>query len=360
MRRAALPFTVGLLVVLAGAWATIAAQDAAQPTRRVSGTAAADNPVVATIDGYAVRLSDLDQRWRDQDPGSFAHVQQEQYESRRRALESIIGAYLVEQEAARRGTTVERLLENELPKHMPTPSEAQILEAYTNSGLGAQGISLGDARESLTEALNRQQSKSAALTRYFDVLRAAARDLTVTFDAPRQPIPMAPTDRVLGADDAVVTLVEYGDFQCPFCRATTPVIKRLMAEHKGRLRLVWKDSPLPNHPDARPAAEAARCAADQGKFWDYHDKLYDNQKSLSKGKLKDYAKQVKLDQAAFEACVNGGTHAKAVQSAVDEAAKMGVTATPTIFVNGRMVVGALPYDAFERIVQDELARAAAR
>ena len=120
---------------------------------------------------------------------------------------------------------------------------------------------------------------------------------------------MEPTDRVLGADEAVVTLVEYGDFQCPFCRATTPVIKRLMAEHKGRLRLVWKDSPLPSHPDARPAAEAARCAADQGKFWDYHDKLFDNQKSLNKGKLRDYAKQVKLDQAAFDSCVNGGTHA---------------------------------------------------
>jgi protein-disulfide isomerase len=363
VRRTLLPVTTGplvVLVVLVGASATIAAQDAARQPGRATSAAAADNPVIATIDGYAIRLKDLDQRWRDQDPGSFAHVQQEQYESRRRALDSIIGLYLVEQEAARRGTTVDKLLENELPKRMATPSEAQILEAYTASGLSAQGISLGDARESLTEAWSRQQNKSAALARYLDELRSAARDLNVAFDAPRQPIPMAPTDRILGADDAVVTLVEYGDFQCPFCRATTPVIKRLMAEHKGRLRLVWKDSPLPSHPDARPAAEAARCAADQGKFWDYHDKLYDNQKSLSKGKLKDYAKQVKLDQAAFESCVNAGTHAKAIQTAVDEAAKMGVTATPTIFINGRMVVGALPYDAFERIVQDELARASVK
>ena len=349
-----------VLVVLIAASPTIAGQDAAQQPTRGTTAAAADNPVVATIDGYAIRLKELDQRWRDQVPGSFAHVQQEQYESRRRALDSMIGAYLLEQEAARRGTTVEKLLENELPKRMATPSEAQILEAYAASKLSSQGISLGDARESLTEALSRQQNKSTALARYLDELRSTARNLIVAFDAPRQPVRVAPTDRVLGADDAVVTLVEYGDFQCPFCRATTPVIKRLMAEHKGRLRLVWKDSPLPGHSDARPAAEAARCAADQGKFWDYHDKLYDNQKSLSKGKLKDYAKQVKLDQAAFESCVNAGTHAKAVETAVDEAAQMGVTATPTIFINGRMVVGALPYDTFERIIQDELSRASVK
>ena len=354
--RRALPFAaVGLLAV---ASTTITAQNAAQePGRATSAGPAVGNPVVATIDGYAIRMNDLDQRWRDEDPGSFAHVQQEQYESRRRALDSILGTYLLEQEAKRRGTTVDKLLESELSRLVPTPSEAQILEAYTASRLAAQGISLGDARESLTEALSRQQNQSAALAQYLDELRSAARGLNVAFDAPRQPIPVATTDRILGADDAVVTLVEYGDFECPFCRAATPVIKRLMAEHKGRLRLVWKDSPLPSHPDARPAAEAARCAADQGKFWDYHDKLFDNQKSLSKGRLRDYAKQLKLDQRAFESCVNGGTHAKGVQAAVDEATTMGVTATPTIFINGRMVVGALPYDAFERIIQDELARA---
>jgi protein-disulfide isomerase len=137
-----------------------------------------------------------------------------------------------------------------------------------------------------------------------------------------------------------------------------PVLKRLLAEHRTDVRLVWKDFPLDGHPDARPAAEAARCAADQGKFWEYHDKLFANQQSLGRNRLKEYAKQVKVDSAAFATCLDKAAHRHDVEQALSEAASHGVAATPTVFINGRLVVGAVPYETYEAIVREELARPA--
>lgn len=325
-------------------------------THGVSTQQATNDPVVAVIDGQTLRLSEVDARWREQDAGSFAYLQQEQYEARRRALDSIIGAYVLEREASRRGISVQKLLDQELPKRMPSVSEAEVLDAYSRAGLAAQGVSVDQARDSIVQMLEKRRSRTDALSRYLDELRSAARNISITFDAPRQRIPVLPTDRSTGKAEARVEVVEFGDFQCPICRTMVPVLKRLRAEHKDDVRLVWKDFPLDGHPDARPAAEAARCAADQGKFWEYHDKLFDNQQSLGKGRLKDYAKQVKLEPTAFATCLDKSTHTKDVESALAEATEHGVSATPTVFINGRLVVGAVPYETYERIIREELSR----
>ncbi len=320
---------------------------------------AGDDPVVATIDGQAVRLSDLDSRWREQDPGTFARLQQEQYEGRRRALDSIIAVHLLEAEAARRHLTVDKLLDEELPKRMPPVSDADILEAYARSGAEAQGVSLDQVRDTLVQNIERQRSRTTALVRYLDELRGAAQGITTRYDAPRQTIPVLSSDRTKGAPGSRVDIVEFGDFQCPICLSVEPALKRLQTEHRNEIRFVWKDFPLQGHPDARPAAEAARCAADQGKFWEYHDKLFANQQSLGKSRLKDYAKQLKLDASAFGSCVDRGTHRSDVERSLEEAAAHGVEATPTVFINGRLVVGAVPYETYERIVEEELSRSGA-
>ena len=322
----------------------------------VSAQSVADDPVVATIDGRPIHLSEIDVRWREQDAGSFAHIQQEQYEARRRALDSIVGVYLLDAESRRRGMSVQKLLDQELEKRMPSASEAEIMEAYARSGLAAQGVSLDQARDSLGEAIEKRRNRGEALARYLDELRRTAVGVSISFAAPRQTIPVLPTDRTAGKPSARVEIVEFGDFQCPICRSMVPVLKRLQAAHADDVRFVWKDLPLQGHPDARPAAEAARCAADQGKFWEYHDKLFDNQQSLGKSRLKDYAKQLKLDTGTFAACLDKATHGKDVERALEEAEGYGVTATPTVFINGRLVVGAVPYDTYDRIVREELSR----
>jgi protein-disulfide isomerase len=123
------------------------------------------------------------------------------------------------------------------------------------------------------------------------------------------------------------------------------------------VKFVWKDFPLTSiHPEAVKASEAARCAGDQGKYWEYHDVLFANQRALQVAELKKYAAELRLDTAAFDRCLDSGTHAAKVQSGLQEATRLGLSSTPSIFINGRLVMGAQPFEAFQAVIDDELAR----
>jgi protein-disulfide isomerase len=136
------------------------------------------------------------------------------------------------------------------------------------------------------------------------------------------------------------------------------VLGQVLAEFKDRARLVYKDFPLPFHAGARPAAEAARCAGDQGQFWPYHDLLFLAQPAFSRDDLAGYAERLKLDRGAFVACLDGGTHRDAVSADLAEGRALGVTGTPTFFVNGRKLVGAQPLEVFREAIEQALADAA--
>ena len=154
-----------------------------------------------------------------------------------------------------------------------------------------------------------------------------------------------------------MTIVEFSDFQCPFCKQVVPTLTQVRSRYGEKVKLVYRDFPIDGlHPQARKAAEAARCAQDQGKFWDYHDALFANAPKLSLGQLKTYAQQVGLDLPSFERCLASGTHAAAVQKSVDEGIRLGVTGTPAFFINGEFVSGAQPVESFARVIERELAR----
>ena len=132
-----------------------------------------------------------------------------------------------------------------------------------------------------------------------------------------------------------------------------------MERYAGKVRLAYRDYPLENiHPLARRAAEAAQCARDGGKFWEYHDVLFAQSPKLAPDDLKRYAREVGLEAEKFDACLAGGTHKAAVQKDIDEATRLGINGTPAFFINGRMLTGAQPVEAFARIIDDELARTA--
>lgn len=163
-----------------------------------------------------------------------------------------------------------------------------------------------------------------------------------------------------GPATAPVTIVEWSDYECPFCKAAQPVLEQLRAEFPEKLRIVFKDFPLRSHERAVPAAMAARCAGDQGWYWAYHELLFVGQPALSRDDLLSYAKRLDLDAPRFTECLNGGRFRDAVLADQREGREAGVRATPTFFINGRKVEGALPIEEFREAVERALAESAQR
>jgi protein-disulfide isomerase len=180
---------------------------------------------------------------------------------------------------------------------------------------------------------------------------------------PQQPGAPNPNDRktvditgspVKGSPKAPVTIVVFSDFQCPFCGRAEPTVKQIEDEYKDKVKVVWKNQPLPFHPNAMPAAKAAMAAYKQGKFWEMHDKLFSNQQALSDAIYAQYAKELGLDMAKFNADLNSPEIAASIQKDMQQGGSLGANGTPTFFINGRQLVGAQPADQFKQIIDDEL------
>jgi protein-disulfide isomerase len=160
----------------------------------------------------------------------------------------------------------------------------------------------------------------------------------------------------LGPADAPITLVEFSDYQCPYCRRWhDEVYEPLLAAYPGKIKFVYRHLPLTSiHPDAFPAAEAAMCAGEQDAYWQFHEKLFGNE-SLGRNNFVEYARNLGLDVQAFEACVDERKYQEQVQADVDFAVDLGIRSTPTFFINGLAIVGAQPLDVFKQVIDKELA-----
>ncbi len=158
-----------------------------------------------------------------------------------------------------------------------------------------------------------------------------------------------------GPATAPVTIVEFSDFECPFCGRLFPTLKAVEKIYLDRVRIVYRQFPLRRiHPLAQKAAEASLCAGEQGRFWDMHDSLFGDQEHLTVDDLKARAVALKLDTATFNACLDSGKQVAAIDQDIADGAKAGVTGTPTMFINGRMMVGAQPYAQIQAVIEDEL------
>jgi protein-disulfide isomerase len=183
-------------------------------------------------------------------------------------------------------------------------------------------------------------------------------------DAPRkQPDPKAVykvavgDSPVKGPPDALVTIVEFSDFQCPFCGRVEATVKQVVDTYGKDVRVVFKQNPLPFHQNAGPAAEASLAAADQGKFWEMHEKLFSNQTALERDKLDGYAKDLGLNPAKFKASMDSNKHKATIDAEQKQARDLGAAGTPSFFINGRSLRGAQPFDAFKALIDEELAKA---
>ena len=317
--------------------------------------AQSDRDGVGRVGDRMVTLAALDEAWRSNDAASRMRMLQDLYDTRKRTLDIVIGELLVEREALARGTSRDELLAQELPSRTLPVTDDDIRQIYEQNRNAFPNQTL-EQMEPQIQAFLEQQRPLQALHAYMGELRTAADDVRVELEPPRTTIETDANDPAFGSRNATVEIVEFSDFQCPFCQRLNGTLEQLKADYGDDVRLVFKDYPLPNHAQAFKAAEAGNCAHEQGKFWELHDVMFSNQSELEVADLKRHAGELGLDQASFDTCLDSGRFAASVSADLRLGQGVGVSSTPTVFINGRAVMGAAPYNVFAEIVQDEIDR----
>jgi protein-disulfide isomerase len=306
---------------------------------------------LAEVNGETITAKDLEGALG----ARLSKLEEQIYDLKSRELDSLIAQRLFAQEAAKRGISVAALLDAEVTGKVSLVTEKEIDDFYQANKARMRGDET-EIRQKI-RAFLQQQKLTARREAFVESLRSQGK-VIVRLQPPATIRVEVSTDGapIRGAADAPVTVVEFSDFECPFCKQTHPTLKQLLERYPGKVRLAYRDFPLDSiHPQARRAAEAARCAQDQGKFWEYHDLLFTQSPQLAPEDLRRYAGQVGVDVTKFDSCLAAGTHKAAVQRDLEEGNRLGITGTPAFFVNGRTLTGAQPLEAFTRLIEQELA-----
>ncbi len=309
------------------------------------------NTVVATVGDHKISEKDLDAKVKPQLDQMRATLEKKvdqliadrTFDLKRQTLESMTDEYLIEQAAQRDKLSVDDYLKKEYTGKSAA-TEADAKKFYdTNKGSGTAPFD--KVKPQVIQLLNRQ----ALLER----LRKNA-PVKILLE-PQRVVVNSSGHPALGAKDAPVTIVEFTDFQCPFCKRTEDTLKQLRAKYGDKIRLVHMDFPLPFHSHALDAAKAARCANEQGKFWQYRDALFADQSKLAPADLKATAKTLGLNTSQFGACFDKAKYDSQIKSDQAAGEKVGVDGTPAFFIDGRPITGAQPIAKFEELIDDELA-----
>lgn len=298
--------------------------------------------VAATVQGQPVSTEELTASLR----GELLRLEMQRYEVLKAGLDKLIAARLKELEAKQRDTSVEELEQEEIVAKA-TPVESEQVKTFYEANKSRIQQPL-DQISPRIEAYLKQQAREQREQAFIRELRQRY-EVSIALEAPTVEV-SSDDDPFIGPQDAPVTIVEFSDFQCPYCRRVQPALKRLMKEYEGQVKLVFRDFPLRSiHPQAQQAAEASQCAAEQQQFWPYHDKLFANSR-LESSDLKQYAKELGLDATQFDTCLDSNKYLSEVEADLQDGQEAGVSATPSFFVNGQPINGAMPYERFQELV----------
>ena len=284
--------------------------------------------------------------------GQVFQLRLQEYEVKSKALENLVNQKLLEAEAKKRGIPTEKLLEQEVDAKVAEPTEAELQALYIVQK--EQLRKSFDEIKAQLQQLLKQAKLQQARQDYYKRLREQA-GVSIFLQKPKVEVAYDPA-RLRGNPKAPVVIVEFSDFQCPYCRSVQPTLKNLLAKYEGRVSLSYRDLPLRDiHPQAQMAAEASRCAGEQGKFWEYHDLLFENPNKLNREGLVEQVRSLKLDEKQFDSCLSSGKYKAQVEQDRQLGLRAGLTGTPGFFINGNMLSGNLPQDSFEKVIQSELA-----
>lgn len=319
------------------------------------------------IDGKTITTEQL----YKENQGQFFEIEKQKYELIKNFAETAYLDAFWEKLAKKQKTTAAKAQATYLDK------KVKLKSSEINEALGKfkdhprlKDLSKSARKEQVVQYLKSMKQRDAI----DEIISSAIRSkkLQVTYPKPQEPVfkltvreddavkygPNTKDTKPLGCkDDCVISVVEYSEFQCPFCEKVLPTVRRLMSEYKGKVRWVVRDFPLGFHNRAKPAAIAAHCAKDQNKYWEMYEKLFQNQRSLEDNQLKSYAKAIGLNMGKFNKCFDNPSEKLAIiDRNYESGSKVGVTGTPAFFVNGRRLSGALPYEQFKEIFEEELAK----
>ena len=334
---------IGMWTTTASILLSVAAVACAQ------GPASADDPAVAKFGDEAITASELEALTGS----SLVALRQQIYDTQVDKLEAEIYQRLVQKAAAAEGLTEGEYLRKRIDEMVGEPSEgeiAQLMNQY-RSQLAEDDV---QARAQIVQALS-QREKQQRSQELQQVLFAEA-GVEILIDPPRVEVAVADGTPARGPVDAPIVLIEYTDFQCPFCTRVQPTLDALMKRYDGQIRHVFKQLPLPMHAEAQLAGAASLCAQDQGKFWEYHDWLFANQRTLSRDSMVAQAGELGMDAEVFTGCIDKGAYLAVVRAEMAEANSFGITGTPGFLINGRVLTGAQPMEEFEAIIDSELER----
>jgi predicted DsbA family dithiol-disulfide isomerase len=320
-----------------------------------SQTPQAEDPgaVVATLNGAEIHEADLETWIRDQ---LYAEATQDKDESelhefRIEWLERMIEDRLLAAEAEKRGLDLAGL-QRETVGDLQIPDE-QVATFFEQNKERLAQASFEDLAPRIRDFLL-QQTRAQEWSRFVSGLREAA-DVRFELEPPRTEV--AALGPLRGPADAPVTVVEFSDFNCPFCQSVNATLEALRERYPTQVRIVFRHFPLDQlHPRARPIAEASVCAEEQGRFWEFHDRVFADGAALADDAIRATAEASGLDLSAFEACLAAGRAKATVERDVEAGQAAGVTGTPAFFVNGIRLSGAQPLEAFVRVIEQELAR----
>jgi protein-disulfide isomerase len=322
------------------------ASGTADTTAHAAGPDAAT--VVAELDGKRITLRDLDAEIA----GELSEVRQQEYEVRRRGLEKLIEDRLIDKEAARRGVTKEALVKAEVDDKMKMPSQGEVDALYQMHKARFMGRTREEAMGIIQSSIARQAR--AEREREFRAGLRQANPVKIALDAPRTKVEIPADAPTRGPADAKVTLVEFLDYGCGYCKRAHTTVEDIMKRYDGKVRFVHRDYPLsPDGPTVN-AARAVRCAGDQDKLWEYHEDLLVSPGTFDTPDLSRRAKSLGLDDSKFASCMASGKHDAAIQKSSADGQELGVSSTPTFFINGRKISGAQPIDTFVQVIDEEL------
>ena len=303
--------------------------------------------VVATIGDVGITASELDEAVK----GRLQRVEQEIYEIKKGVLDDLVEKKIIEQAASKDGKSVGDYLKANVDDKATPPTDEEVKSFYDARKDQMGGKPFKDMQNQVKGYLT-EAKKQGARQQLLASLRSSA-NIKINLQPPRIDIE-AGDNPSIGPKGAPITIIEFTDYQCPFCSRVRATMNQVIGEYKDQVRYVLRDFPLSFHQFAKKAHEAAHCAGDQGKYWDYNKELWANQQTLQPDKLKEYAKKLKLNSGKFDKCLDSGKYTKKVEENVEYGMSVGAQGTPSFFVNGIFISGARPFGDFKKIIDQEL------